>query len=380
MDGAKKVLALDTEITTWNKGHPFDDRNDLVCFSFATSDGRSGAVHTGDGVFLKNLRQLVCWADLLVGFNFKFDYHWFHNLGLDLSDKRILDTQTGYYIYKRQTVRWPSLEEACTEFDLGHKIDVIKTEYWDKGINTDQIPWEILAPYAEQDAKLTLALYEKLWDLMPVPQRKLWSLKGQDLHVLAEMEWNGLKYDKELCARRAEQLQREITDISAQLTGIYPDVPINFNSGDHLSSFLYGGTIIEVVKEHAGFFKTGVRKGEPKFRNKEVEHVLPRLCQPLRGTELKKEGFWATNEPTLKKLKGAKKYIDLILHQTKLDTLMSKYYMGLPKKAAEMNWKPEDILHGSFHQISTATGRLSASDPNLQNSAGAIDDIFITRY
>ncbi|MDE3023218.1 MAG: hypothetical protein KGI54_15440 [Pseudomonadota bacterium] len=374
------VLALDTEVTTWNKGNAFDSRNSAVCFSWADNSGSRGARLFREQGSLEFLREQIAWADLLVGFNFKFDYHWFRKEGIDLSNKLIRDTQTGYYIWKRQTVRWPSLEECAAEFNLGHKLDIIKTEYWDKGINTDEIPWDVLQPYAIQDAVLTLELFFEIQKRLTPKQTTLWSLSGQDLHVLAEMEWNGLYYNKDLCETRAAELGDQIDQIKAQLASVYPDVPINFNSGDDLSAFLYGGVVTQTVPEHIGFYKTGLKAGQPKFKNTVVEHRLPRLVTPLPGTELKKEGFFATNEPTLRKLRGARKYIDLILTSTKLDTLRSKYYVGLPKKATEMHWEPEGILHGSFHQISTATGRLSSSDPNLQNQAGDIEDIFITRF
>lgn len=151
----------------------------------------------------------------------------------------------------------------------------------------------------------------------------------------------------------------------------------NFNSGDDLSAFLYGGDIHQVVKEHDGFYKTGKRVGEPKYRNVVYTHTLPQLYKPIKGSELKKEGFYATNEPTLKQLKGSHKVIDLILELSKLEKLNGTYYKGLPLLNKTMNWE-SGVLHGNFNQTQTATGRLSSSRPNQQNFASELQDIFVS--
>lgn len=382
------VLSLDTEVTTHNKGHPFDDRNVLVCYSYASSssptdNGARRVLNEDVGDWQTDLVDRIHFANRIVGFNFKFDYHWFRKAGIELSGKQIYDVQIGWYLYKNQTQRWPSLDQVCEDLGIGKKLDIVKTEYWDKGIDTTDIPWEVLEEYATLDAVLTLKAYEKLMSLMSPAQIRRWGLAGQDLEVLEEMEWNGLHYDVALCEKRATELDRQIQETSTRLAHVYPDVPVNFNSGDHLSAFLYGGIVKEDGKEFIGYYKTGQKAGQPKYKNIEISHELPRLFKPLKGTELKKEGFYATNEPTLRKLKGSKKamaYIEDILNLSKYEKLNGTYYRGLPSKAATMNWKPEGVLHGAFHQVSTGTGRLSSSDPNLQNFASSLQDIFITRY
>jgi DNA polymerase I-like protein with 3'-5' exonuclease and polymerase domains len=197
--------------------------------------------------------------------------------------------------------------------------------------------------------------------------------------VLREMEATGLPFDEQLCAERAQEVDARISKIKEQLTAIYPNVPINFGSGDHLSAFLYGGTVKEDGKEHVGFFKTGERKGQPKYKNIVIEHVLPRLYTPLKGSELEKEGMFATDEGTLRKLKGKKSVVNLLLELSKLEKLNGTYYKGLVKLRNEMHW-PEGVLHGQFNQTIAGTGRLSSSKPNLQNFASELQDIFVSRY
>ena len=200
-----------------------------------------------------------------------------------------------------------------------------------------------------------------------------------DMHVLQEMEATGLPYDEQLCATRAQEVDDKISKIKLQLSAIYPNVPINFGSGDHLSAFLYGGIVKEDGKEHIGFFKTGEKKGQPKYKNIVIEHLLPRLYEPLRGSELQKDGMFATDEGTLRKLKGKKSVVSLLLELSKLEKLNGTYYKGLVVLREEMHWSA-GVLHGQFNQTIAATGRLSCSKPNLQNFAIELQDIFVSRY
>jgi DNA polymerase-1 len=375
------VLALDTENNTWNKGAPFDQRFKNVCYSYASELGSGAELTTSES--LDRVRGLIKEASVLVGFNAKYDIHVFRKLGVtEVLEKEWWDCQVAEFILSNQQWKYPSLNESASRYGLGTKIDIIAEQYWQKGIQTEDIPWSELAEYAEQDSILTLKLYEKQMEIMTPSQKRLCRLQCMDLMILEEMEWNGIKFDMEECEKRATEIEEEIRSITNELSGIYPGIPINFNSGDHLSAFLYGGTITEVVKEHVGFFKTGKHAGEPKYKNKEVEHVLPRIVDPLRGSELKKTGYYATNADTLLKLKprrDAKRIIELIQKQVRLSSLCEKTYRGLINQNRKGFWEP-GWLHGQFNQCVASTGRLSSSNPNLQNLDSAAQDIFITRF
>ena len=283
------VLAIDTENNTWNKGAPFDRRFKAVCHSWADSSGAGAAKNSPES--LAELSERIRQADLLVGFNFKYDYHVLRKLGVNLEGKRIWCCQLAEFIRSKQTWKYPSLDGACEKFGLGKKIDVIATKYWSNGIQTEDIPWDELSEYATKDASLTLQLYHKQLSVMSPSQVRLCRLQCMDLEVLEEMEWNGLKYDEQLCEERAEDIKNKIRDIEVELSGIYPDVRINFGSGDQLSCFLYGGPIVEIRKKHIGFFKSGQKIGQPRYQNEEVIHELPRLVEPLPRSELVKKGF-----------------------------------------------------------------------------------------
>lgn len=367
------ILTTDGETTTYNKGSVYDLRNKLVAISEKID---------AEASICKQMptEELYYLADLVVGFNLKFDLAWLRKLGIDIFKiKKIHDCQLAEFILEDQKNPYPSLEETAIKYGLGHKLDIVKLHYWDKGINTDEIPWEVLSEYAEQDTDLTYLIYLKqLEQFDKYPNKfKLFKLACQDLLVLLEMEWNGLKLDSDLCKEKANQLKEELSLIYEDLQSIYPSISINFNSGDQLSSFLYGGSIYYTVKEHVGFFKNG----KPKYKNVDKEHVLPRLIEPLKNSELAKEGKWKTDEGTLKKLKGpwAKKLVSKLLRVAELEKLNSTYYEGLLKKAQEMCWE-SGYIHGQFNQVVAGTGRLSSSNPNLQNMANECLDILVSRY
>lgn len=375
-----RAIALDSEITTWNKGHAFDPRNFMVCWSFSTENaagqGSSGAVKWPSK---EELQQRVRENDRLVFFNAKFDLQWFVKEGIEYDVTKVWDCQLAHFIMTNQTHRYPSLNEVAEYWGLPVKPDIVKTQYWDKGINTDAIPWEVLSEYAEHDAQVTYQIYLRQNDILVGAKRRLFLLQCQDLSLLRVMEANGIPFDEQLCQTRAVEIDDKIRTLNEKLSSIYPNTPINFNSNDDLSAFLYGGSVFQNQKEFVGYFKSGARAGEPKFRNTVIEHVLPRLYEPLKGSKMKKEGNYAVDEGTLRKLKGKKQTVDMLLELSKLEKLNGTYYRGLVKLREEMGW-PVGILHGNFNQTTAATGRLSSNKPNLQNLAGDIQDIFISEY
>ena len=374
------VLTSDFEVTTSNKGNPFDQTNKAVCLGLKDNDEDAWCDFTLDSS-IQNYCNPDVW-DLYVFFNAKFDLHWYRRLGFKLPNK-IWCCQVAEFLLSGQKERYPSLDATAQRYGLGTKEDEVKLHYWDKGIDTDAIPQDILSLYCRQDVDLTYAIYLKQLEQFEAQPKlyKLFKLMCQDLLVLEEMEYNGLVYDKALCEERSINIDAQVAELRSKLASVYPDIPINFGSGDQLSAFLYGGTVYEDGKEHVGFFKTGAKMGQPKYKNIVIDHQLPRLVEPLKNSELKKEGYYATDEATLQKLKGpaAKKYVGPLLKLAELQKLDSTYYKGLPKKAKEMNW-PEGKIHGQFNQVVAQTGRLSSSQPNLQNFSGDCLDIFITRY
>lgn len=374
------VLTFDFETTTYSNGSAFDQRNKAVCVGFQEEAQRGECLFELDP---DDIQQRIDKAEWLVGFNAKFDLHHLRKLGVDISNVRVWCVQLAEFMLEGQTNPYPSLNKAAEKYNLPVKLDVVKTEYWDRGIGTEHVPKDILAEYCLGDISLTYKVYLKqLAQFLEKPALfKLFKIACQDLLVLEEMEWNGMRYDAALCAERSRAIEAKLVTIKQQLENVYPDLPINFGSGDQLSAFLYGGVVKQDAKEHVGFFKTGEKAGQPKYKNVVVEHTLPRLVEPLPKSELKKEGFYKTDEATLRKLKGpaAKKFVGPLLEMAKLEKLNNTYYVGLPKLAEECHW-PEAMIHGQYNQCVASTGRLSSSKPNQQNFAGEMQDVFVSRY
>ncbi len=369
------ILSLDVETTIKNDANPYakGNENGLVCYSWAEPGGSfANKWYTAFPV-----QVLVDNADLIVGFNFKFDLGWLRKAGVDFSNATIWDVQIAEFIISRQLKKFPSLNDTALKYGFAPKIDVVKEEYWSKGIDTCDVPWPILSEYAAYDADLTLKCYHEQIKCMTPAQIKLCKLMCQDMLILQEMEANGITYDAELCAQKEKELSAEIEKLNQELASFCPNVGLNFGSNHQLSAFLYGGVVVETVKEHVGFYKTGSKAGQPKYKNKDIEHVLPRRYTPLPGTEMKAEGVYNTSEDVLRKLKGPKGPIEKLLRLSKVEKLLTTYYKGLPALNKKMGW-PAGKLHGQFNQTLAVSGRLSSSKPNQQNFASELQDIFIS--
>ena len=382
-------LILDVETTISSKGNPFDERNrlcyvglynntlcDLVDIDYSGTPYRER---------LDAIQRSIDSHSILVGFNIKFDLHWIRKYGINFMDKRVWDCQLVHFILTNQQYPYPSLNSVSEYYGLGSKLDVVADEYWSNNIDTPDIPKELLEQYLEQDLRLTQLVYEKqleeFADSAKSTQRLI-SLHNQDLLVLEEMEYNGVIYDEEGCNRGSRDLSTSIERIDQELYSYHMLPDFNPSSTEHISSLLYGGTIKYRRKEVVGLFKTGARAGQEKERWKDYEVTYPRLFNPLKGSELTKEGFFSTDEQTLKSLKGnkkAKELIELLLHRATVEKRVSTYYRGLVALREDMKWK-KGKLHGQLNQCVAVTGRLSSSKPNLQNFDKKLSYLFRSRY
>ena len=371
-----KLLSIDVECTTSNKGNPFDLQNRLV--SIAWTNGTTHNCVPADDYGRHFVQKAIDRAGMLVGFNIKFDLHWLKLFGIDVSNKPIFDCQVAEYVLSRQRTKYPSLAGCLETYNLPAKTDIVKTEYWDKGIDTDAIPWEILSEYNVNDVKTTLQLYQKQIELLKPQQRRLVHLCCEDLLTLEEMEFNGIPVDLDAIQKSSNELNEEISKIANELGSRYPHIPLNFNSTDHLSAYLYGGSIEEERRVMVGLYKSGGKLGQPRYSIERQTHYLDGLVKPIKGTELKKEGLWSTNEETLRKLKDKTGVVPLLLKIAQL-TKVNEFYEGFIKINKEMNW-PKNKIHGQFNQVTTWTGRLSSTKPNLQNMPPEMQNFVRSEY
>jgi DNA polymerase I-like protein with 3'-5' exonuclease and polymerase domains len=374
------VLILDVETTISNKGNAFDKTNKLVCVGVRDKYGNTGIWYE-DGFHYT--QEEIDKSDLIVGFNIKFDLHWLRNIGIDISKIKVWDCQLAEFLLSHQQNKYPSLDEAAEKYGFNKKLDIVKNEYWDKGIDTDMIPRDILSDYLIQDLILTQQVYERqLAQFQSNGLMPLFRLQCADLLVLADIEYNGIYFASEKAIKYAEGIQIELDLIYKELTKYTNDIPINLNSNDHVSVLLYGGNILLDDKLPIGVFKSGEKKGQIKYKNIIKEYPLPRLIEPLKGTEVKKpEGsqeYWKVNDTVLRSLKlnkTAKIIIDLLTRYSELEKLRSTYLIGYSNLIKEMNWD-HNMLHGVLNQCVAITGRLSSSKPNLQN-ADPITKVFM---
>lgn len=388
-----EYLSLDCETTTYAKGNPYSQQNKLCLVGLRDPTGKNYIfdVEYSDHNYVKvlaEIQELLNQTTLLILFNAKFDLSWLRRYGLDYSHCRVHDCQLTHFILSSQQDSYPSLNGVSESLGLGQKLDTIKEDYWNNGIDTPLIPLDVLTDYLIQDLALTEAVYLKQKEALsnvPYVTQRLVSLSNQDLLVLLEMEWNGLKLNFEGMTQASEQTQLQINSIRKELDEFFRDAPAfsrNYNSGDCLSALLYGGILVEEVRTVVGQYKTGAKIGQDRYRVDHVQHVLLRRFDPPRGSELKKEGFWATNEETLRSIKASKEskvILEKLLEMSKLEKLNSTYYDGLKKLAVEKDWEPE-MIHGQFNQCVARTGRLSSSAPNLQNLPPEMDVLTITRF
>ena len=383
-----RSLILDVETTISNKGNPFDETNKLCYIGLLGSTCRTISIEYDSEPYrhkLQEVQEEIDKAEILVGFNIKFDLHWLRKYGINFVGKRIWDCQLVHFILTGQQYPYPSLNSVSAYYDLGSKLDVVAQEYWGNKIDTPNIPRDILEEYLIGDLQLTQKVYEKQREEIASHAKgmqRLISLHNQDLLILQEMEYNGLLFDEEQSNILAKELEEQIKKIDDILYEYHSLVEFNPNSTEHLSSFLYGGTITVKRKEVVGVFKTGARAGQQKERWVEHEINFEKLVNPLKGSELEKEGYYSTDEQTLKSLKGSKKakeIIELLLHRAILEKRLSAYYKGLVDLRKDMNWH-EGRLYGQLNQCVARTGRLSSSKPNLQNFDGEIKTLFRSRY
>ena len=369
-----RPYVLDVETTTSNKGNPFDKSNWMVLLGLKEV-GKEGVCYYEDEweSARQEIQSILDNAAFLILFNAKFDLHWLRNNGFDISNTTIWDCQLGVFILGAQLNPYPSLDETLSDYGLPSKLDVVKTVYWDQGLDTWLVPDHVLSPYLLRDLQATEEVFLRQWELFKGENSKqfaLFKLQCKDLLVLEEMEFNGIFFNTEKAIRYADVLDRELDTIRSDLSKWTQGISINLASNDHISCLLFGGTIVDSYRVPVGVFKTGNKVGETRYKIMTKEYEFPRLITPLAGSETKKEGYYQVNADVLNSLKPSKdikKLIDLLNEFSKIEKLKNTYLLGWSKLITTMNWD-KDMIHGVLNQCRAVTGRLSSSKPNLQNA------------
>lgn len=325
-------IAFDTETTAREPGMSATDATTcrLIGFSFATAKGKAWYVDAG---LVDVFRPL--FADptkVLVGHNVKFDRTVLHRYGI------------GFGTTPRDTL----LEHYCLDAAARHGLkDLSEQLLGYRMIRFEDVagPQERRKPeptlvgkdiarvtdYAAEDADVTLQLDDLLrGQALALEQRGVApappALETEEalVKVLCEMEREGVKIDTEALKDYGRELDREILDY-AQRIRQYAEPGFNPDSPKQLAALLFD------------------RLGLP-------------------GSKKTASGQWSTDEKALSKVADAHPIVPLILEYRACTKLKSTYVDKLPTLI-----DAEGRVHTTFAQAFTETGRLSSSDPNLQN-------------
>jgi DNA polymerase I-like protein with 3'-5' exonuclease and polymerase domains len=379
-----RILTVDVEASGANKANPFGRSNKLCCvglfdgINYSFVDIEHSALPYARG--LEQIASAFEQAELIVGFNIKYDLNWLRRYIPNLCLGAVFDCQLAQFILDAQTSSYPSLNDVLQRYGLPLKDDRIKLEYWDQGKSTLEVPVEMLREYNEYDCRGTYEVYLRQKTQLKGNQAVLFRLHCDDLLVLHEMESNGLLYNVEESLKLATELEQELQLVYNDLKPFTQGYDINWNSPKQCSAVLYGGDIAFRIRERTertlkdGTVKVGERWGT-------TTATYPRYIDPLDGTELK-DGSYETNEDALRSLRAtgpAKRLVESILRVSQLDKLKGTYYEGIPKTIRRMDWEPNTI-HGNISQCVAKTGRTASSKPNIQNFDPALKPLFYSRY
>jgi len=382
------ILYLDTESTIYENGNPFSKSNRLMCVGVLYNGNYRYLDFEHSGLpynrSIEELSQLLTEAELIVGFNIKYDLHWLRRYCpslFPLTHQRVYCIQLGEFLLSHQKLPYPSLDKTLEYYGYPPKHDIILNEYWNLGRDTVDVPVEILTEYVKRDVEYLPELFEH--QLKRFTNLPLVELQCDDLIVLQEMEFNGMLFDVDQAEEDATKTEEELQATLEEFKSLVPEASehVNLDSPFHVSALLYGGEVKFKQREKTTrVLKSGVIKEGEKTGVGVI--ILPRLVKPLTKTELKTKGYWSVDEPTLKSLNATglgRKLIKLLLKQSELSKKISTYLRGIPALINKMQWE-NNLIHGQFNQCVARTGRLSSSKPNQQNFDVLIKYLFPSRF
>ncbi|WP_040576157.1 DNA polymerase I [Methylophaga thalassica] len=329
------LFAFDTETTSLDY---LDAR--IVGVSFAVKAGEAAYLplkHDYPGApdqldfdeIMHDLKPLLeSPKHLKVGQNLKYDRHVLLNHGIDLQGIAH-DTMLESYVLDSTATRhdMDSLAQKYLGRDTIHFEDIAGKGK--KQLTFNEIGIEQASPYAAEDADITLQLHQTLWpkiEKIPSLAKVYKELEMPLLPVLNTLERNGVNIDIWMLQQQSDNMARQIADLEEQAYTVAGQ-KFNLGSPKQLQEILYEKQQLPVKKK--------TPKGQPST----AEEVLQELAD--EGYELPQ----------------------IIMQYRGLSKLKSTYTDKLPLQVNKSSGR----VHTSYHQAVTATGRLSSSDPNLQN-------------
>jgi DNA polymerase-1 len=262
-----------------------------------------------------------------VGQNLKFDIPILSRHGIVI-DKFHADTMLMSYVLNSTATRhgMDKLAMYYLNYETIKYGDVAGTA--SKQISFSEVEIDTASNYAAEDADITLRLFNKLEELLkekPSQIKLLQELEYPLVHVLSRVEQNGAKIDKDKLKEHSKELSTKISDLTAQAYKISGE-EFNLDSPKQLLEVLYEKLKLPVLKK--------TPKGQP-----------------------------STNEETLQRLSEEYELPKIILQYRTLAKLKSTYTDSLIRIENPSSKR----IHTSYQQAVTSTGRLSSTEPNLQN-------------
>lgn len=324
----KQILCLDTETTSIN---PIDA--ELVGLSFSVEEGK--AFYVAIPAERKKAERIVnifkplyeSTKILKIGQNIKYDMEVLMNYGVRLAAP-MFDTMLAHYVLQpEQKHNMDILAETLLNYQTIHIDELIGPKGKSQKNMRDISPADI-CDYAAEDADITLRLYNVLKPRLKEADVEdlFYNIEMPLIHVLAEMEMNGVLLDTNALAETSKVFTDRMTQIEKN---IYELAGHQFNIASP----------------------------------KQVGEVLFGEMKIVDKPKKTKTGQYVTSEEVLQQLRSKAPIVDHILEHRGLKKLLGTYVDALPKLINPHTGH----IHTSFNQAVTATGRLSSSDPNLQN-------------
>ena len=323
-----KILSLDTETTSTNAIDA-----ELVGLSFAVKEHEAFYVPIPENreeaqKRVDIFRPVYESEEILkVGQNLKYDLEVLRNYGIELKGK-MWDTMIAHYLIQPELRHnMDYMAEIYLHYQTIHIDELIGPKGKNQRSMRELDPKDVYE-YAAEDADITLQLKNKLEpELKKYGAEKLfYEIEMPLMPVLAEMEMNGVCLDTDSLAETSKQLTSRMNEIEQRIYELAGQ-PFNIASPKQVGEILFDKLkIVEKAK------KT-------------------------------KTGQYVTSEEVLQQLKNKHEIVADILEHRGLKKLIGTYIDALPKLINPHTGH----IHTSFNQTITATGRLSSSDPNLQN-------------
>ncbi len=319
-------VCFDTETTGFDH---FRDR--IVGMSFAVERGEAWYVSftkENTATFVEVVRPLFeCERITKVAQNIKFDLMVLARLGIEVRGRKI-DTMIVHYLLDAESRHNMNF---MAERYLNYSPIAIETLIG-KGarqLSMEQVSVELVKEYAAEDADITLQLKHALWPMLCEQGLEELYLKVEEpmIDVLAEMELAGVKIDAKQLADYAVELNALLLDLEREIREIADEPALNINSARQLGEVLF---------------------------------AKMRLTDKPKMTRTRQ---FSTDEEYLQGFAGKHRIVDLILQYRGVKKLISTYVEALPELVNPVTGR----IHTSFNQAVTATGRLSSTNPNLQN-------------